>query len=187
MKKHRVDPGWTTTLSGGSGDTVLHTCARWGHVEMCRDLLKSGWCINATNAMKQTPLSLACREGFPRVVRLLLKGSKSNGGFPKFLVRDVTGHGCLGYARKGAERESKKMRGCAKCVELLEAEWERRQAKRRRAKAKRRRAEAKAEWEDDEEDEEEEEEESDSDPESSVYEEFDLGMDDDEEEGGMMW
>ena len=95
MKQRCVDPEWTTTLSSGSGNTVLHTCARWGHVEMCRDLLKSGWCINTKNAMKQTPLLLACREEYPRVVRLLLKGSKTNGGFPKLLVRDVTGHGCL--------------------------------------------------------------------------------------------
>jgi|TARA_B110000208_G_C11652796_1_gene388633 hypothetical protein len=163
---------WTTSLSGG--DSHLHCAARWGHVEMCRDLLNEKWHINARNEIGQTPLVLASREGHVRVCKLLVKGKAGwRGGRAKLLMKDHFGHGCLGYALKGSTREGlRKSRGCTLIAELLQEEWARRRIVRRNKKKRLENLKQGLDSDDDLE-EKEEAEESDSDPESSCYELWD--------------
>ena len=187
MRKYPVRPQWETP----EGETALHSACTWGHVEMVNDLLDAGWDLNKPNALKQTPLILSCKEGYVRVVKLLLKGSKM-GGKPNLKAKDTLGLTCIGWAAKVAARQGAKSRGCQRVVEMLEAEWARQQKERRKTRRKERIGKRRAELiqagedpdaaEDEEEDEESEAEElseSDSDPESSTYEDF--GEDDDEE------
>jgi hypothetical protein len=160
-----ISKTWKTELSGGLGNNHLHESARFGHVEMCRDLLNEKWNINSRNDLGQTPLVLACREGHVRVVKLLLKGSIGwRGGRAKLLMKDHFGHGCLGYARKGMLREGlKRQRGCSKIVEMLENCWRKRRIIRRNIKIENKLMEGDINSV-------ETSSESDSDPESSVYE-----------------
>jgi hypothetical protein len=160
-----ISKSWKTSLSGGAGNNHLHEASRFGHLEMCIDLLNKKWHINAKNNYGQTPLILACREGHVRVVRLFLKGQVGwRGGRSKLLIRDMYGHGELGYAKKGAMRIGmKKQKGCRQIVEMLENVWNQRKRRRRRKK--------KYENGDiDKNIDSSEGEESDSDPESSCYE-----------------
>jgi len=165
--------GIQVTWKIDGGGNHLHAASRWGHVEMCIDLLNEKWPINARNDVGQTPLVLAAREGHVRIVRLLLRGKPGwRGGRAKLLMKDHFGHGCLGYATKGAERQGrKKQRGCAKVVEMLQEEWTRRQVVRRNKKKRQLNMKERRDPEDDV-DEEEEISESDSEAESSCYEDL---------------
>ena len=195
MRQYPVRPTWETP----EGDTALHSACMWGHVEMVNDLLNHGWNINKLNAYKQTPLILASKEGYWRVVKLLLRGSKM-GGKPILKAKDNMGMTCIGWAAKVAAHQGTKSRGCAKVVEMLEAEWSRqckeRRKKRRRDRLAKRRTEMMEQGEDSNELEdaesddgessakEEEEEDSESEPESSLYEDFGESSDHADEE---MW
>ena len=172
-----INNKWKDELDGGS---LLHAACRWGHLEMAIDLLNNKWHINSRNNMGETPLILACREGHVRLVKLLIKGKGGwRGGRAKMLMKDKCGFGCLGYATKCSQREGlKKQKGCLIIVEMLEEEWKRRRIVKFNVKQ---RLINKINDMDENEDllEEEEVEESDSDPESSCYEDYNEGEEED--------
>ena len=167
-----IHTNWTTELSGGNGNSHLHTAARYGHVEMVRALLNKKWDINKRNGLGQTALILACREGHVRVVKMLLKGQTGwRGGRSKLLMKDQFGHGCLGYATKGGVREGlRRQRGCLQIVAMLEKEWRKRQkVRRKKRRQQQQQQQQNNQLEEDDESSCEESSESDSDPESSCY------------------
>ncbi|CAM9216015.1 unnamed protein product, partial [Hapterophycus canaliculatus] len=62
-----------------SGATALHTCARFGRLEIARDLLGYGAVVHSHDRGECTPLHIACEHDNGAVVRLLLDaGSRVN-------------------------------------------------------------------------------------------------------------
>ena len=135
----------------------------------CSDSNIPGVMVSATTAARPV-----------RLVKLLIKGKGGwRGGRAKMLMKDKCGFGCLGYATKFSQREGlKKQKGCLIIVEMLEEEWKRRRIVKFNVK---KRLENKINDMDENEDllEEEEVEESDSDPESSCYEDYNEGEEED--------
>ncbi|KAL0288581.1 UNVERIFIED_CONTAM: Ankyrin repeat-containing protein ITN1 [Sesamum angustifolium] len=62
----------------GSLNTVLHVAARFGHLELAKEIVEK-WpeMVSLENAYLETPLHEACREGHLEIVRLLLETDPS--------------------------------------------------------------------------------------------------------------
>ncbi|KAL2237019.1 ankyrin repeat-containing protein At5g02620-like [Sesamum indicum] len=62
----------------GSLNTVLHVAARFGHLELTKEIVEK-WpeMVSLENAYLETPLHEACREGHLEIVRLLLETDPS--------------------------------------------------------------------------------------------------------------
>lgn len=72
--------------TAGSGNTILHLAARFGHIELAREIVRL-WpeLVVAENERMETPLHVACSEGMTEVVRLMVETEplvvyKVNGG-----------------------------------------------------------------------------------------------------------
>jgi len=66
-----------SSLVGGldQGETALHVSSRMGHVEVASYLLDQGADINARNAVRMTPLHMACRGDLGMVELLVSRGA----------------------------------------------------------------------------------------------------------------
>ncbi|KAL0288582.1 UNVERIFIED_CONTAM: hypothetical protein Sangu_2651000 [Sesamum angustifolium] len=62
----------------GSLNTVLHLAARFGHLELAKEIVKT-WpdMVSLENSELETPLHVACREGHLEIVSLLLETEPS--------------------------------------------------------------------------------------------------------------
>ncbi|KAL5850472.1 hypothetical protein ACOSQ4_008485 [Xanthoceras sorbifolium] len=70
----REDEGVIKSTVQGSLNTILHLTARFGHVGLAAEILKSRpEMVAAENERMETPLHEACREGRLEIVRLLLE------------------------------------------------------------------------------------------------------------------
>ncbi|KAH7574258.1 hypothetical protein ACOSP7_008330 [Xanthoceras sorbifolium] len=70
----REDEGVIKSTVQGSLNTILHLTARFGHVGLAAEILKSRpEMVAAENDRMETPLHEACREGRLEIVRLLLE------------------------------------------------------------------------------------------------------------------
>lgn len=74
LKKLLRDGGSINDASDYSGDTGLHTAAKWNFAEMAAQLLCQGAVVNATNHQGLTPLHCAASANSYDAARALLKG-----------------------------------------------------------------------------------------------------------------
>jgi ankyrin repeat protein len=55
-----------------TGDTALHICAFYNHVEVGQELINAGAKVNLGNLRRQTPLHVACEQNSHRFVHMLV-------------------------------------------------------------------------------------------------------------------
>lgn len=118
------DPRWTSSMF--PRNTSLHSAAKFGHPEICSQLIRHGWDVNQTNDLGQTPLILASISARLSTAEVLLKyGSR-------LLTKDKSGHDAAGYLLKNLKTKGKKEKNSEKILERLRHFHEkRREAKRR--------------------------------------------------------
>jgi ankyrin repeat protein len=82
--------------TSSDGDNALHCVVRWGDVGAARTLLDAGIEVNQAGDLGYTPLHVACMQGNPEMVLLLIeKGADLfalSEGEPPFTVARRSGH-----------------------------------------------------------------------------------------------
>jgi ankyrin repeat protein len=73
-----ISAGIPSTMTNGTGDTLLMLAAYHGHAETCSLLLEKGADANALNDRGQSPLAGAVFKGYEKVVKVLVEQGKAD-------------------------------------------------------------------------------------------------------------
>ncbi|KAK2715469.1 hypothetical protein QYM36_010176 [Artemia franciscana] len=68
-----LEAGASPNIKHKKQETALHTAAKYGRLDLCKELVSYGASINALNNLKRTPLQVAVEKKHYRIINYLLK------------------------------------------------------------------------------------------------------------------